>query len=102
MELFKKTNFDFLGKKWPFIIMSLVLSAAGIGSLIWHAFSNRDAPPKTCGLALPWNFLGFLSEYGPKYGIDFKGGANVMVRFLPRPPVEKVRAALGNLPVEVQ
>ena len=28
MELFKNTNFDFLGKKWPFIIASLVLTVA--------------------------------------------------------------------------
>jgi preprotein translocase subunit SecF len=53
-------------------------------------------------VALPWNFLGFVSENGPRYGIDFKGGAIVKVRFLPRPSVEKVRAALGSLPVEVQ
>src|SRR5258708_6458674 len=26
MELFKNTNYDFLGKKWPFIIASLVLT----------------------------------------------------------------------------
>ena len=31
MELFKNTNFDFLGKKWPFIIASLVLTVAGFG-----------------------------------------------------------------------
>ena len=29
MELFKNTNFDFLGKKWPFIIVSLLLTLAG-------------------------------------------------------------------------
>jgi preprotein translocase subunit SecF len=33
MELFKNTNFDFLGKKWPFIGLSLVLSAAGLISM---------------------------------------------------------------------
>ncbi len=76
MELFKKTNFDFLGKKWPFIIMSLVLTGAGIASLVMKG--------------------------GPKYGIDFKGGALVTVRFAQRPHVDKVRAALsGKLPVEV-
>ena len=76
MEFFKNTNYDFLGKKWPFIILSLLLSAAGIVSLIVKG--------------------------GPKYGIDFKGGALVTVRFAQRPPVDKVRAALaGKLPVEV-
>ena len=77
MELFKNTNFDFLGKKWPFIGLSLVLSVAGLVSL---------------GL-----------KGGPRYGIDFRGGALVTVRFASRPPVEKVRAALsGKLPIEVQ
>ena len=76
MELFKNTNFDFLGKKWPFIGLSLVLSVAGIVSMIVKG--------------------------GPRYGIDFRGGALVTVRFAQRPPVEKVRAALsGKLPVEV-
>ncbi len=49
MELFKNTNFDFLGKKWPFISASLVLTVAGLISLAMKG--------------------------GPKYGIDFKGGA---------------------------
>ena len=40
---------------------------------------------------------------GPRYGIDFKGGALVTVAFAERPPVDKVRAALaGKLPVDVQ
>jgi preprotein translocase subunit SecF len=77
MELFKNTNFDFLGKKWPFIGMSLVLTALGLISLVVRG--------------------------GPRYGIDFRGGALVTVRFVKRPPVEKVRTALsGKLPVEVQ
>jgi preprotein translocase subunit SecF len=71
MELFKQTNINFLGKiKWPFIIASVVLLAAGLGSLIVHG--------------------------GPRYGIDFKGGALVYVKFAEPPPIEKVRAALGN------
>jgi len=78
MELFGHTDYDFLGKKWPFIILSLILTAAGLVSL---------------GL-----------RGGPRYGIDFRGGALVTVTFAQRPPVDKVRAALsGKLPqVEVQ
>jgi preprotein translocase subunit SecF len=30
MELFKNTNYDFLGKKWLFIAASLVLTLAGL------------------------------------------------------------------------
>ena len=55
MELFKNTNFDFLGKKWPFIFLSLALTAAGLISLAVRG--------------------------GPRYGIDFRGGALMTVRF---------------------
>jgi preprotein translocase subunit SecF len=79
MELFKNTNFDFLGKKWPFIIASLVLTVAGLGSL--------------------------LMKGGPRYGIDFRGGTLVYVKFVDRPPIERLRSALsaklGGVP-EVQ
>jgi preprotein translocase subunit SecF len=70
MELFKNTNYDFLGKKWPFIIASLILTAAGLTSLAIHG--------------------------GPTYGIDFKGGAEMMLKFNQQPPLEKIRAALGK------
>jgi preprotein translocase subunit SecF len=77
MELFRNTDYDFLGKKWPFIILSLILTVAGLVSL--------------------------AVKGGPRYGIDFRGGALITVSFAHRPPVEKVRAALsGKIPVEVQ
>jgi preprotein translocase subunit SecF len=70
MEIFKRTNFDFLGRKWPFIILSLVLTVAGLISL-WM-------------------------KGGPKYGIDFTGGALMDVSFIKRPPAEAIRAALRH------
>lgn len=70
MELFKNTNFDFLGKKWPFIIASVVLTVAGIVSLVMKG--------------------------GPEYGIDFKGGALMYVKFQQKPDAQKIRAALHN------
>jgi preprotein translocase subunit SecF len=70
MELFKNTNFDFLRYKWPFIGASLVLTVAGLLSLTVNG--------------------------GPKYGIDFHGGALVRVKFNQEPPVDKIRAALSN------
>jgi len=77
MELFKHNDFDFLGKKWPFIYLSLALTLAG--------------------------FISLGVKGGPRYGIDFRGGALITVTFANRPPVDKVRAALsGALPVEVQ
>ena len=68
MEIFKQTNFDFLGKKWPFIIASLILTAAGVASLIVKG--------------------------GPKYGIDFNGGAFMDVNFIHRPSADAIRAAV--------
>jgi preprotein translocase subunit SecF len=77
MEFFKHSDFDFLGKKWPFIYLSLALTAAG--------------------------FISLGIKGGPRYGIDFRGGALITVSFANRPSVDKVRAALsGKLPVEVQ
>ena len=34
MELFKDTRFDFLGRKWWFILPSLILTFAGLVSLL--------------------------------------------------------------------
>ena len=50
MELFKNTNFDFLGKKWPFIIASLVSDGGRAGQSggegrpeVRHRFQGRRA-----------------------------------------------------------
>ena len=76
MQLFKNTDFDFLRWKWPFIGLSLLLSAAGLISL--------------------W------AKGGPKYGIDFRGGALMYVRFASKPPIDKIRSALNrHFPVDV-
>jgi preprotein translocase subunit SecF len=70
MELFKQTNFEFLRWKWPFIIASLVLSAAGLISIALHG--------------------------GLRWGIDFKGGAQMTVKFAYPPPLDKIRTALDQ------
>ena len=70
MELFKNTDFDFLGKKWPFIIASLILSVAGITSIIVKG--------------------------GLKYGIDFRGGALMTVEFASTPPLDQIRSAMSQ------
>lgn len=68
MEFFHNPNFDFLKWKWHLIGLSLVLSIAGITSLI--------------------------IKKGPRYGIDFRGGTNVYVKFNQAPPIEKIRSEL--------
>jgi len=70
MEIFKNTNFDFLRYKWPFIGASLVLSVSGIASIILHG--------------------------GLRYGIDFKEGTQMTIKWNGRPPEEKIRAALSK------
>jgi preprotein translocase subunit SecF len=70
MELFRSTNYDFLGKKWPFIIASLILTAAGLISL--------------------------AIKGGPRYGIEFKGGMLITVRFQGAPPLDALRSALDK------
>ena len=72
MELFKNTNYDFLGWKWPFIAASLVLSTAGIVSIILHG--------------------------GLRYGIDFKEGVLMTVKFEQNPDLEKIRSVMLHSP----
>src|SRR3569833_2418686 len=68
MENIKLTNYDYLGKKWPCFIVSLARTAGGVASR--------------------------ASKGGPKYGIDFYGGALMDVNFIKRPPAEEIRSAL--------
>src|SRR5580658_1335694 len=68
MELFKNTNYDFLGKKWPFIIASLVLSVSGLLSVVLHG--------------------------GLKYGIEFREGTLIQVKFANPPEDNKIRSAM--------
>src|SRR6202051_643935 len=71
MRLFQDTNFDFLTYKWPFILASVVLSLSGILSLIVKG--------------------------GPRYGIEFKGGMLMTVKFQGTPPLEQVRSSLSKV-----
>ena len=68
MEFFQSPNIDWIGKKWGFILASLLLSTVGIVSLI--------------------------AKGGPRYGVDFRGGTVVEVKFREAPPLNRVRSAL--------
>jgi len=70
MELFKNTSFDFLGKRRIFIGLSLVLTMAGLASLV--------------------------AKGGPRYGIEFQGGALMNIAWPGAPPVARIRAALAR------
>ena len=71
MELFRNTNIDFLGKKWYFLAFSLIFSVAGLLSIFfWH---------------------------GIPFGVDFKGGTLVYVKFAqtPEPAARSARPWTG-------
>ncbi len=70
MEFFRNTNIDFLGKKWYFLAFSLVFSVAGVFSMLfWH---------------------------GIPYGVDFRGGTLVYVKFSHTPDDNALRAAMDR------
>ncbi|HEX9614054.1 MAG TPA: protein translocase subunit SecF [Bacteroidota bacterium] len=70
MQLFKKTNFDFLGPRKVMYWCSTLIIVAGIVSL-------------------------FVK--GIDYGIDFLGGTEVVLHFSQKPEIGEVRNALGRI-----
>ena len=69
MEFFRNPSFDFLGKKWYFAALSI---AAVVGS------------------------FALLATKGLTYGIDFRGGADVVLRFREEPAIDQIRSALSS------
>jgi preprotein translocase subunit SecF len=70
VELFKQPNIDWMGKARYFFALSGILLLAG------------------------WTSIYFKG--GLRYGIDFKGGTNVDVRFAQTPDIDKIRASLSQ------
>jgi preprotein translocase subunit SecF len=68
MEFFHGVNIDWMGKAKYFITLSLIL------------------------LAIGWAFV--AKDHGLRYGIDFRGGTLVYVRFAGTPPLNKIRSGL--------
>jgi preprotein translocase subunit SecF len=70
VEFFRNPNIDFLGKKWYFLAFSLVFSVAGVFSMLfWH---------------------------GIPYGVDFRGGTLVYVKFSHAPDDNALRASMDH------
>jgi preprotein translocase subunit SecF len=70
MEFFKGVNVDWMGKAKYFVTLSLVLLAVGWASI--------------------------LKNGGLRYGIDFRGGTLVYVRFAGPPPIDQIRKGLQS------
>jgi preprotein translocase subunit SecF len=68
IELFKDIRVDWLGKRKLFLVISGAVMLLGLISL--------------------------LAKGGFKYGVDFKGGTIVQVRFKDKPDIEKIRQLL--------
>lgn len=70
MEFFHNPNYDFLGKKWYFLAFSLVFSVAGVSSMLfWHHIP---------------------------YGVDFRGGTLVYIKFSHTPNDNALRSAMDH------
>jgi preprotein translocase subunit SecF len=69
MELFKNVNVDWIGKAKYFAALSLILLVLGWASI--------------------------LKNGGLRYGIDFRGGTLIYVRFAGTPPVDQIRKGLS-------
>ena len=71
MEFFRNPNIDFLGKKWYFLAFSLLFSVAGVFSMLfWHHIP---------------------------YGVDFRGGTLVYVKFSHTPDDNALRASMDRV-----
>lgn len=70
IELFKQPNIDWMGKAKYFYALSGLLLVAGA--------------------------LSIVHQHGVRYGIDFKGGTNVYVRFAHSPNVDQIRSGLSG------
>jgi preprotein translocase subunit SecF len=70
MEFFHEPKIDWMGIKWYFISLSLALALTGIVSMIVH--------------------------HGLVYGIDFRGGTLVYVKFAQSPKVDALRHELDK------
>jgi preprotein translocase subunit SecF len=68
MEFFHSVNVDWMGKAKYFVALSLILLIIGWISVLQHR--------------------------GLRYGIDFRGGTLVYVRFAGKPPIDQIRKGL--------
>jgi len=75
-ELFKQPNIDFLSKRTLTLGLSVLAILISVASL--------------------------AIKGGPKYGLDFRGGTQIYVRFDPKPPIDEIRQTLAaKLPGQV-
>lgn len=70
MQFFKTPNIDFISKRRGAYVIFLVLIVVGLVSLVFHG--------------------------GPNYGIDFKGGTSIVLKFDKKLDISQIRDALSG------
>ncbi|MFQ5776983.1 MAG: protein translocase subunit SecF [Terriglobia bacterium] len=70
MELFREPKLDFLRWKWYLLTLSAILIIVSLSSLV--------------------------SRGGPRYGVDFRGGTLVYLKFTAPPDLDRIRDGLGE------
>src|SRR3972149_9673666 len=70
MEIIRNPNFEFLAKARDFVVLSILVIAAGI---LWIARGNR------------------------RYGVEFSGGTQLLLRFKAPPEIDRVRDAVAKV-----
>ena len=73
MQLFVDTNINFLKYRYHFVVLSLIIIGIGVA--------------------------GFFAN-GINLGIDFAGGANVIVQFAQDPPIETLRSIVAGASIQ--
>ena len=68
MEFFRNPSIDWMGMKWYFIAVSVLLSTVGVFTLVVKG--------------------------GARYGLDFRGGTQVHVKFQDTPSLDRMRTLL--------
>ena len=69
MEILKNPSFDFLGKTRIFVTMSLLVILGGIA---------------------------YMAVNGVRYGVEFSGGTQLVVKLRSQPQVDRIREAVGK------
>src|SRR2546430_1346234 len=73
MQIFANTKYDFV--KWRFVAVAF--------SVIWMLIG-----------------LGFFLKHGVNWGIDFAGGANVVLKFRDAVPMDRLRGDLTDASIQ--
>jgi preprotein translocase SecF subunit len=71
VQILTNPQFEFINRRVPAYLVSILAIAAGIGSLVTHG--------------------------GPRYSIDFRGGSILQMRFAETVPIEEIRGALAGV-----